>query len=80
MEKGDYFIDVSAYQPGDLTGICQASGTNNTVIKVTEGVGWVSPVAAQQTNTSNCIGYYHFARFGGDVATAQAICRLTHAF
>ena len=72
MEKGDYFIDVSAYQPGDLTGICQASGTNNTVIKVTEGVGWVSPVAAQQTNTSNCIGYYHFARFGGDVATAQA--------
>ena len=27
---------------------------------------------AQQTNTSNCIGYYHFARFGGDVGTAQA--------
>ena len=72
MTENAYFIDVSAYQPGDLTSICSASGTNNTVIKVTEGTGWVSPVATQQTNTSNCIGYYHFARFGGDVATAQA--------
>ena len=72
MKKDDYFIDVSAYQPGDLTGICQASGTNNTIIKVTEGVGWLSPVVTQQTNTSNCVGYYHFARFGGDVGLAQA--------
>jgi GH25 family lysozyme M1 (1,4-beta-N-acetylmuramidase)/surface antigen len=72
VKKGDYFIDVSAYQSADLTGICQASGTRNTIIKVSEGVGWLSPVAAQQTNTSNCIGYYHFARFGGDVGTAQA--------
>ena len=72
MKKGDYFIDVSAYQSADLTGICQAAGTNNTIIKVSEGVGWLSPVMAQQTNTSDCIGYYHFARFGGDVGTAQA--------
>lgn len=72
MKKGDYFIDVSAYQAADLTGICQASGTRNTIIKVSEGVGWLSPVMAQQTNTSDCIGYYHFARFGGDVSTAQA--------
>ena len=72
MNKGDYFIDVSAYQSADLTGICQASGTRNTIIKVSEGVGWLSPVMAQQTSTSNCIGYYHFARFGGDVGTAQA--------
>lgn len=70
MNKGDYFIDVSAYQSADLTGICQASGTRNTIIKVSEGVGWLSPVMAQQTNTSNCIGYYHFARFGGDVGIA----------
>lgn len=72
MNKGDYFIDVSAYQSADLTGICQAAGTRNTIIKVSEGVGWLSPVMAQQTNTSNCIGYYHFARFGGDVGTAQS--------
>lgn len=72
LKKDDYFIDVSAYQPGDLTSICSASGTRNTIIKVTEGTGWLSPVATQQTNTSNCVGYYHFARFGGDVGTAQA--------
>ena len=70
LQKGDYFIDVSAYQSADLTGVCQAAGTNNTIIKVSEGVGWLSPVMAQQTNTSNCIGYYHFARFGGDVNAA----------
>lgn len=72
LSKGDYFIDVSAYQAADLTSICQAAETNNTIIKVSEGVGWLSPVMTQQTNTSNCIGYYHFARFGGDVGTAQA--------
>lgn len=72
LNKGGYFIDVSAYQAADLTGICQAAGTNNTIIKVSEGVGWLSSVMTQQTNTSNCIGYYHFARFGGDVGTAQA--------
>lgn len=72
LNNGDYFIDVSTYQAADLTGICQAAGTNNTIIKVSEGVGWLSPVMTQQTNTSNCIGYYHFARFAGDVATAQA--------
>lgn len=72
LNKGDYFIDVSAYQAADLTGICQAAGTNNTIIKVSEGVSWLSPVMTQQTSTSNCIGYYHFARFGGDVGTAQA--------
>lgn len=70
LQKGDYFIDVSAYQSADLTGVCQASGTSNTIIKVSEGVGWLSPVMAQQTSTSNCIGYYHFARFGGDVNAA----------
>ena len=72
LKKDDYFIDVSAYQPGDLTDICNASGTRNTIIKVSEGIGWLSPVATQQTNTSNCVGYYHFARFGGDVGLAQA--------
>ena len=72
LAKGEYFIDVSAYQAGDLSAICQASGTRNTIIKVTEGSGWLSPVASQQTETSNCIGYYHFARFGGDANLAAA--------
>lgn len=67
-----YFLDVSAYQPGDLSGICEQAGTRDTIIKVTEGSGWVSPVASQQVQTSNAIGYYHFARFGGSVAQADA--------
>lgn len=71
MKKNDYFIDVSAYQAADLTAICQVAGTRNTIIKVSEGTGWLSPVRVQQTRTSNCVGYYHFARFGGNVALAQ---------
>lgn len=72
MKKNDYFIDVSAYQAADLTSICQQAGTRNTIIKVSEGTSWLSPVRIQQTQTSNCVGYYHFARFGGNVALAQA--------
>lgn len=72
MKKNDYFIDVSAYQAADLTATCAAAGTRNTIIKVSEGTGWLSPVRVQQTQTSNCVGYYHFARFGGNVAVAQA--------
>lgn len=71
MKKNDYFIDVSAYQAADLTAICQVAGTRNTIIKVSEGTGWLSPVRVTQTQTSNCVGYYHFARFGGNVALAQ---------
>lgn len=72
MKKNDYFIDVSAYQAADLTAICQAAGTRNTIIKVSEGTSWLSPVRVTQTQTSNCVGYYHFARFGGDVNQAVA--------
>ena len=72
MKKNDYFIDVSAYQAADLTSICRQAGTRNTIIKVSEGTGWLSPVRVTQTQTSNCVGYYHFARFGGNVALAQA--------
>ncbi len=72
MKKYDYFIDVSAYQAADLRGTCAAAGTNKTIIKVSEGTGWLSPVRQQQANSSEPVGYYHFARFGGNVAQAQA--------
>ncbi len=72
VKKNDYFIDVSAYQPANLQDICAKAGTNKTIIKVSEGTGWLSPVSQQQANTSEPIGYYHFARFGGNVAQAQA--------
>lgn len=72
MKKNDYFIDVSSYQSADLTAICQAAGTRKTIIKVTEGTGYLSPNRFTQTQTSEPIGYYHFARFGGDVNRAVA--------
>lgn len=72
MKKNDYFIDVSSYQPADLTAICQAAGTRKTIIKVSEGTGYLSPNRFKQSQTSEPIGYYHFARFGGDINQAVA--------
>ena len=80
MKKNDYFIDVSSYQPADLTSICQAAGTRKTIIKVSEGTGYLSPNRFTQAQTSEPVGYYHFARFGGNVsqAVAEANCFLAN--
>lgn len=72
MKKNDYFIDVSSYQSANLTAICQAAGTRKTIIKVSEGTGYLSPNRFAQTQTSEPIGYYHFARFSGDANQAVA--------
>ena len=72
MRKNEYFIDVSAYQTDTLTNEKQASGTDKTIIKVSEGLAWISPKAENQSENSEPIGYYHFARFGGDSEQAKA--------
>lgn len=72
MNKNDYFIDVSSYQSADLTAICQAAGTRKTIIKVSEGTNYLSPARFTQTQTSEPVGYYHFAHFGGNVSQAIA--------
>ena len=72
MKKNDYFIDVSSYQPADLNNICAQAGTRKTIIKVSEGTGYLSPNRVTQTQTSEPIGYYHFARFSGNVNQAAA--------
>ena len=71
MKKGDYFLDVSGWQQGDLTSICQQAGTNKTIIKTTEGTGYFNTSAPQQIATSDCQGFYHFARFGGNLTQAD---------
>lgn len=71
MKKDDYFLDVSGWQAGDLTAICQQAGTSNTIIKTTEGTWYYNNLAPQQVATSNCIGFYHFARFGGNLSQAN---------
>ena len=72
LKKNDYFIDVSSYQPADLNNICAQAGTRKTIIKVSEGTGYLSPNRVTQTQTSEPIGYYHFARFSGNVNQAVA--------
>lgn len=71
LRKNDYFIDVSAYQTVTLINEKQASGTDKTIIKVSEGTTWLSPKAQNQSENSTPIGYYHFARFGGDSEQAK---------
>lgn len=71
MKKDDYFLDVSGWQAGDLTSICQQAGTSNTIIKTTEGTWYYNNLAPQQVATSNCVGFYHFARFGGNLTQAN---------
>lgn len=71
LSKGDYFIDVSAYQQADLTATCQQAGTTKTIIKVSESLAWLSDRHQQQANTSDPVAYYHFGRFGGDSNLAQ---------
>lgn len=72
LKKDEYFLDVSAYQSADLTAITQQAGTNKTIIKVSEHTTYLSDVRQAQADTSVPIGYYHFARFGGDVGQALA--------
>lgn len=72
LKKNDYFIDVSSYQPADLNNICAQAGTRKTIIKVSEGTGYLSPNRITQAQTSEPIGYYHFARFSGNVNQAVA--------
>lgn len=71
MKKDEYFLDVSGWQAGDLTPICQQAGTSNTIIKTTEGTWYYNNLAPQQVATSNCVGFYHFARFGGNLTQAN---------
>ena len=72
MKKNDYFLDVSGYQPADLTGTCAAAGTTKTIIKVSESTNYLNSFRFTQAQTSEPIGYYHFARFGGSSAQANA--------
>ena len=72
MKKNDLFIDVSSHNGYDITGILEQMGTTNTIIKISESTTYLNPCLSAQVEQSNPIGFYHFARFGGDVAEAEA--------
>lgn len=71
MKKNDLFIDVSSHNGYDITGILSDMGTQNTIIKISESTSYINPCLSAQVEQSNPIGFYHFARFGGDVAEAE---------
>lgn len=71
MKKNDLFIDVSSHNGYDITGILADMGTQNTIIKVSESTNYLNPCLSAQVEQSSPIGFYHFARFGGDVAEAE---------
>lgn len=75
VKKNDLFIDVSSHNGYDITGILEQMGTTNTVVKISESTTYLNPCRHAQVEQSTPIGFYHFARFGGDVAEAEAEAR-----
>ena len=75
MKKNDLFIDVSSHNGYDITGILADMGTQNTIIKISEGTTYLNPCLSAQVEQSNPIGFYHFAWFGGDVDEAEREAR-----
>lgn len=70
--------DVSNHQGGNLAQIdeLKAKGVMGLIAKVSEGSGYVDPFSTQYIFHADQIGMktagYHFARFGGNQATALA--------
>ncbi|MDK7308156.1 GH25 family lysozyme [Streptococcus oralis] len=75
MKKNDLFIDVASHQGYDITGILEQMGTNNTIIKISEGTTYLNPCLSAQVEQSNPVGFYHFAWFGGDIEEAEREAR-----
>ena len=72
MKKDDLFIDVSSHNGYDITGILANIGTQNTIIKISEGTSYINPCLSSQASQSTPVGFYHFAWFGGDAYQAEA--------
>ena len=75
MKKNDLFIDVSSHNGYDITGILEDMGTQNTIIKISEGTTYLNPCLSAQVEQSTPVGFYHFAWFGGDVEEAEREAR-----
>ena len=71
LNKNDIVLDVASYQQENLQNTTSQAGTRNTFVKATEGTSYKNPKMSGQSNSSDVKGYYHFARFGGNVTKAQ---------
>lgn len=75
MKKNDLFIDVSSHNGYDITGILSDMGTQNTIIKISESTSYINPCLSAQVEQSTPVGFYHYARFGGDIEEAEREAR-----
>lgn len=70
----EYGVDVSAYQPSNLSKYVRA-GAKFVIVKATEGTGYFSPVAAAQIRSAHhyhiFVHAYHFANFGHSMHQAK---------
>ena len=68
-------VDVSSYQGTNMTPYAQA-GATFSIVKVSQGTGYVNPNAAGQIRSSESNGMmtqgYHYATFGGNAGAANA--------
>ena len=67
LNKDAIVLDVASYQQENLQSTTSQAGTSNTFVKATEGTGYKNPKMTGQSNSSDVKGYYHFARFGGNI-------------
>ena len=74
MTTKEYGVDVSVYQSSDLATYHKA-GASFTIIKLTEGTGYVNPKAMEQITNSRAnhmyTHAYHFANFSSSVEQAK---------
>ena len=68
-------VDVSSYQGTDMSQYANA-GATFSIVKVSQGTGYVNPNAAGQISSSEAHGMmvqgYHYATFGGNNGAADA--------
>ncbi|HJC04512.1 MAG TPA: hypothetical protein H9762_06200 [Candidatus Ligilactobacillus avistercoris] len=68
-------VDVSSYQGTNMTPYAQV-GATFSIVKVSQGTGYVNPNAAGQIRSSESNGMmtqgYHYATFGGNAGAANA--------
>ena len=68
-------VDVSSYQGTDMSQYANA-GATFSIVKVSQGTGYINPNAAGQISSSESHGMmvqgYHYATFGGNTGAADA--------
>lgn len=75
MTFKQYGVDVASYQPADVSGY-HAKGADFCIVKLTQGTGYINPLARYQVASSRkghmYTHAYHYAEFGSSLSKAKA--------